>query len=31
MAIDPVARTLAVASSNMIFDKGVFTRAIDES
>ena len=28
MAIDPVARTIAAASSNTIFDKGVFVRAI---
>jgi hypothetical protein len=30
MAIDPVARTLAVASSNLIFDRGVYLRPIDE-
>lgn len=28
MALDPVARTLSVASSNTIFDKGVYVRSI---
>ena len=29
MTIDPVARTLCAASSNTIFDKAVYVRAID--